>query len=58
MKRNYQPEDLPLSLKTRRKIKERERRDRADFWFVLVWIAAILIILGFHISFLLWNLSK
>jgi len=58
MKRNYRPEDLPLSLKTRRKIKEQARRDRADFWFVLVWIAIVLIIVAVHISFLLWKISQ
>ena len=58
MKRNYQPDDFPVFLKTRRKIKEQARRDRADFWFMLVWIAAILIYFGFHISLLLWKISR
>jgi hypothetical protein len=58
MRYEYEIDDLKFSLKTRRKIKEQERRDRADFWFLLVWIAIVLIILAFYVSVLLWKLSK
>jgi hypothetical protein len=58
MKRNYQPDDLPLSLETRRKIKEQARRDRADFWLGLIQAVIMLFVLAFYVSFILWRLSR
>ena len=54
----YKLDDLNFSLKTRQKIKEQERRDRADFWLGLIQIVIMLFVSVFYVLLILWRLSR